>query len=155
MSAGVEIRRVGRDDLPSMRAANRLFAQVFEDPESYLLAPPDDDYLTQLLANPDFIMLAAFRADDMVGALAAYGLPKFEQARREVYIYDLAVRAEHRRVGVATALIEALKPIAREMRAWMIFVQADPPDEPAVALYDKLGVRESVLHFDISPDGDR
>ncbi|WP_324809451.1 GNAT family N-acetyltransferase [Sphingomonas sp. LY29] len=138
-----------------MRAANILFAQVFEDPESYLSAPPDDDYLTELLANPDFIMLAAFQADDIVGALAAYGLPKFEQARREVYIYDLAVRAEHRRVGVGTALIEALKPIAREMRAWMIFVQADPPDEPAVALYDKLGVRESVLHFDISPDGDR
>jgi aminoglycoside 3-N-acetyltransferase I len=41
------------------------------------------------------------------------------------------------------------------MRAWMIFVQADPADEPVVALYDKLGVRESVLHFDISPDGDR
>ncbi|WP_416222291.1 GNAT family N-acetyltransferase [Sphingomonas sp. LY160] len=138
-----------------MRAANRLFAQVFEDPESYLSAPPDDHYLTELLANPDFIMLAAFLAGDMVGALAAYRLPKFEQARREVHIYDLAVRTEHRRVGVATALLEALKPIAREMRAWVIFVQADPPDAPAVALYDKLGVRESVLHFDISPGGDR
>jgi len=31
----------------------------------------------------------------------------------------------------------------------------DPPDEPAVALYDKLGTREEVLHFDISVSGDR
>lgn len=33
----------------------------------------------------------------------------------------------------------------------MIFVQADtgPEDAPAIALYDKLGQRESVLHFDI------
>ena len=61
------------------------------------------------------------------------------------------MREEHRRRGVATALIEALKPIAREKGAWVIFVQADPPDAPAVALYDKLGTREEVLHFDISP----
>jgi aminoglycoside 3-N-acetyltransferase I len=50
-------------------------------------------------------------------------------------------------------LIEALKPIAREKRAWVIFVQADPPDVPAVALYDKLGTREEVFHFDISVEG--
>ncbi len=37
----------------------------------------------------------------------------------------------------------------------MIYVQADPPDLPAVALYDKLGVREEVLHFDINPSADR
>jgi POT family proton-dependent oligopeptide transporter len=30
-----------------------------------------------------------------------------------------------------------------------IFVQADPPDDAAVALYTELGTREDVLHFDI------
>jgi aminoglycoside 3-N-acetyltransferase I len=30
-----------------------------------------------------------------------------------------------------------------------MFVQADMGDEPAIALYSKLGVREDVLHFDI------
>jgi aminoglycoside 3-N-acetyltransferase I len=33
----------------------------------------------------------------------------------------------------------------------VIFVQADPGDAPAVALYSKLGAREDVLHFDIAP----
>jgi aminoglycoside 3-N-acetyltransferase I len=28
-------------------------------------------------------------------------------------------------------------------------VQADPPDAPAVALYESLGTREAVYHFDI------
>ena len=56
---------------------------------------------------------------------------------------------------MATALIEALKPIARDKGAWVIYVQADPPDAPAVALYDKLGVREEVYHFDISVSDDR
>jgi aminoglycoside 3-N-acetyltransferase I len=81
--------------------------------------------------------------------VVAYELDKFEQARREVYIYDLAVRAEHRRQGIATALIASLGEIAVQRGAWVIYVQADYGDEPAIALYEKLGVREAVLHFDI------
>jgi len=87
-----------------------------------------------------------------VGELVAYELHKFEQARSEVYIYDLAVHGAWRRRGIATALIDHLRPIARERGAWVIYVQADPPDAPATALYGKLGVREDVCHFDIPVD---
>jgi hypothetical protein len=34
--------------------------------------------------------------------------------------------------------------------AYVIFVQADVADAPAIALYTKLGAREDVLHFDIA-----
>lgn len=34
----------------------------------------------------------------------------------------------------------------------MIYVQPDYGDEPAIALYTKLGVRENVMHFDIAVD---
>lgn len=88
---------------------------------------------------------------DVVGGIAAYELQKFEQERSEIYIYDLAVAAAHRRRGIATALIDELKLIAAARGAWVIFVQADLVDEPAIALYAKLGVREDVLHFDIAP----
>jgi aminoglycoside 3-N-acetyltransferase I len=94
--------------------------------------------------------LAALEDGAVIGGLAAYELPKFEQARSEIYIYDLAVASDHRRKGVATALIEALKAIGAARGAYVMFVQADPPDMPAVALYGKLGVREEVLHFDIA-----
>jgi aminoglycoside 3-N-acetyltransferase I len=48
----------------------------------------------------------------------------------------------------------ALSVVPRRLRdrrrgAWAVFVQADYGDEPAIALYEKLGVREEVLHFDI------
>jgi aminoglycoside 3-N-acetyltransferase I len=81
----------------------------------------------------------------------AYELDKLEQARREVYIYDLAVSSTHRRTGVATALIQHLRRIAAERGAWVVYVQADHGDDPAIALYTKLGSREDVLHFDIAP----
>ncbi len=147
----VEIRRLGRGDLAALRQTNALFAEVFEDPDSYTARPPEDAYLQRLLDRDEFIAVAAWDGGAMIGALAAYELVKFEQQRSEIYIYDLAVRAAWRRQGVATALIDALKPIAADRGAWVIYVQADPPDAPAVALYDKLGTREEVLHFDISP----
>ena len=78
-------------------------------------------------------------------------LRKFEQERSEIYIYDLAVAAANRRQGVATALIEALRQEAGRCGDYVIFVQADPEDVPANALYTKLGAREDVLHFDIAP----
>jgi aminoglycoside 3-N-acetyltransferase I len=46
-------------------------------------------------------------------------------------------------------LIEALQEMGREKGACVIYVQADLGDDPAIALYTKLGVREDVLHFDI------
>ncbi len=32
----------------------------------------------------------------------------------------------------------------------MVYVQANLADVPAIALYEKFGVREDVLHFDIA-----
>lgn len=145
-----KVERIASGDVGSMQAANILFAEVFGE-EGYHGPPPGEPYLLRLLDDDRFIALVARRDGEMVGALAAYELVKFEAERSEIYIYDLAVREEFRRQGTATALIEALKPIARDKGAWAIFVQADPPDAPAIALYDKLGSREEVLHFDISP----
>ena len=55
----------------------------------------------------------------------------------------------YRRQGIATKLIEHLRDIARDRGAWVIYVQADYGDDPAIQLYTKLGVREDVMHFDI------
>jgi aminoglycoside 3-N-acetyltransferase I len=105
--------------------------------------------LARLLGSDYFMALVALEGDEVVGGIAAYELRKFEQERSEIYIYDLAVAAAHRRRGIATALIEELKNIAAARGAYVVFVQADPGDTSAVALYTKLGKREDVLHFDI------
>lgn len=105
-----------------------------------------------LLSSDAFIALAALSDGGVIGALAAYELRKFEQARSEIYIYDLAVDERHRRRGVATALIHDLKRIASYRGAYVIFVQADLGDTAVIELYTKLGRREDVLRFDISVD---
>ena len=144
------IRLVGPDDVPVMRRMLRMFGEAFGDLDAYTSKPPGDDYLRRLLAADSFIALAAVKGDDVIGGLAAYELRKFEQERSEIYIYDLAVAEDHRREGIATALIQELKRIAASRGAYVILVQADPGDDPAIALYTKLGAREDVLHFDIA-----
>ena len=127
-----------------------LFGTAFGEPETYGGAIPDPAYLRRLLGREHVFVLVADAAAGLAGGLVAYELEKLEQARSEIYIYDLAVAEEYRRRGVATALIGALQRIASLRGAWVIFVQADLGDDPAVALYTKLGSREEVLHFDIS-----
>jgi aminoglycoside 3-N-acetyltransferase I len=146
-----DIRQLAPGDTALMVALLDVFGEAFDDPRSYGGARPSADYLTRLLGRDSFIALVALRAGAVVGGLAAYELPKFEQARSEIYIYDLAVLEQHRRQGIAAALIEELRHIAAARGAWVIFVQADHGDDPAIALYSKLGVREDVLHFDIAP----
>jgi aminoglycoside 3-N-acetyltransferase I len=138
-------------DVQLFRGLNRVFGEAFGEPDTYGAQPPSDEYLRTLLAKDHVIALVALNNGDVVGGLVAYMLDKFERARREVYIYDLAVAEPHRRHGVATALIERLREIAAALEAWVIYVQADHGDDPAIALYDKLGTREEVLHFDIKP----
>ncbi len=133
-----------------MHAMLGMFGEAFEDPEAYGKKRPSPAYLDKLLAGETFIALVALQGDDVVGGLAAYDLQKMEQERSELYIYDLAVAASHRRQGIATALIEELRTIGKTRGAYVIFVQADLADPPAIALYTKLGKREDVLHFDIA-----
>ncbi len=173
MTEAVVIRRLTPADLAPMRAMLAMMGEAFADPQTYREAPPGDDWLRRLLARDTFIALAAVDRDGsdgdggvsdgdgdgdgdgeraVHGGLAAYVLDKFEQERREIYIYDLAVAEGRRRQGIATALIAELQRIAVRLGAWVIYVQADHGDDPAIALYTKLGVREDVMHFDIAPD---
>jgi aminoglycoside 3-N-acetyltransferase I len=146
---GLSIRRLRARDVGLMTDVLDLFESAFEDSENYGSARPSPAYLQRLLSTETFVCLAALEGNAVVGALAGYELQKFEQERSEFYIYDLAVTEAARRRGIATALIAALKPIASSRGAQVIFVQADYGDDPAIALYTKLGRREDVLHFDI------
>lgn len=146
------IRRLDPTDLALLRELNAMFGATFDDPLTYGATPPDDAYLEALLSAEHIHAIVALAGEKVVGGLVAYELDKFESRRKEVYLYDLAVDAAHRRQRIATALIERLSGIAKQRGAWTIFVQADYGDEAAIHLYEKIGRREEVLHFDLLLD---
>ena len=146
----LSIRRITPEQVTLMEAMLETFGKAFDDVPAYGGNRPGPAYLRRLLESNYFIALVALKGEEVVGGLAAYELKKFEQQRSEIYIYDLAVAAAHRRQGIATSLIQELRTIAATRGAYVIFVQADIGDEPAIALYSKLGIREDVLHLDIA-----
>jgi aminoglycoside 3-N-acetyltransferase I len=143
-------RHLSPAEVPVMKGLLRVFGEAFGEIETYQHRLPSDAYLAGLLAKPHFIAVAALDGDMVVGGLAAYQLDKFEQDRREIYIYDLAVLETHRRRGIATGTIGKLREIAAARDVYVIFVQADLGDAPAIALYESLGTKETAHHFDIS-----
>lgn len=147
--ASFTIQALASGDVAIMESLLDVFGEAFDDVETYGGARPGAAYFEHLLGRDEFIVLVALKGDEVVGGLAAYELKKFERERSEIYIYDLAVAAANRREGIATALITELRRIAVARHAHAIFVQADLDDAPAIALYEGLGKREEVLHFDI------
>jgi len=148
-SFGYAYRQLTCADVPLLKDLLRVFGEAFDEVDAYQRSVPSDYYLTRLLRKQHFIAVVAMKDEEVVGGLAAYELDKFEQDRREIYIYDLAVAQSHRRRGVATGMIGELKRIASKRNVYVIFVQADLWDGPAIALYESLGTKETAHHFDI------
>jgi aminoglycoside 3-N-acetyltransferase I len=151
MTDALPIRRLATGDDALFDGMLDLFGAAFEDPATYGAARPGPAWRLRLLGSDQFVALVARDGDRVVGALAGYELMKFEQERSEFYIYDLAVAETHRRRGIATALIRSFGPREGPRRLGRLR-PGRHVDAPAVALYDKLGTREEVLHFDIAPD---
>lgn len=144
------VRTLASGDIDALRGMLNVFGSAFDDEERYCGNAPDDAYLQSLVDGGSFIAVAAEVGSEVVGALAAYELKKLEQRRSEIYLYDLAVLEGWRRMGVATAMIDVLRIEASRRSADGMYVQADYGDDPAVALYTKLGTRADVMHFDIA-----
>lgn len=145
----ISYKLLGSSEVDALKELLAVFGEAFFEIETYQTAVPNNQYLKDFLSKLHTIVLVAIKKGNVVGGLVAYQFDKFEQDRREIYIYDLAVSEGYRRKGVATGLITELRTEAKRRNAYVIFVQADKGDEPAIRLYESLGTREEVYHFDI------
>lgn len=143
------IHRLTLGDAARLSELMSVFGEAFDQRDVYTARAPDQAYLTRLLSKDHFLALVSMTGTSVIGGLTAYLLEKPEQRRSEIYIYDLAIAEPYRRRGIATQLLEELRRIAATLDAYVMFVQADHADIPALGLYHKLGHHESVHHFDI------
>jgi aminoglycoside 3-N-acetyltransferase I len=126
--------------------ARRLFAEmaaVFaEEPQKL-----SDSYLDCLLNRVEFFAIAALVGDDIVGGLTAHTLPMTRSETSEVFIYDIAVRADHQRRGVGRHLITALRQEVGAAGIREVFVPVDNDDDHALKFYQALGGGASLVTF--------
>lgn len=115
----------------------KVFREVFDWEESEF---PDSSYLTNLLGNPQFLVLDAKAEDKIVGGLTAYLLPGYQTKKSSIFIYDLGVATNFQRQGIGKSLIDKLLDYAKNHQIQDIFVDTELEDnEDALAFYQKTG----------------
>lgn len=133
--AELRTQRLTTDDRDLARRLFAMMTEVFEEPGAAL----SNAYLDALLARPEFWAMAALSGDDVVGGVTAHALPMTRAETTELFIYDVAVRADHQRRGVGRQLLTQLRQAASAAGINDAFVPADNEDTHALDFYRALG----------------
>ena len=110
-------------------------AAVFDEENE----PLGEAYVARLLARADFWALGALAGDEVIGGLTGHVLPMTRSESSEIFLYDLAVRADHQRRGVGRLLVNHLITAAGEAGIASVFVPADDDDDHALDFYRAIG----------------
>ena len=125
------------------QALFRVMAKVFEEPREELT----DDYVAGLLRRADFWAIAAIEGNVVVGGATAHTLPMTRFQGSELFLYDIAVLADHRRRGIGRRLVQHLRDAAAAEGIGVVFVPAENEDDHAIDFYRALGGSASEVTF--------
>jgi ribosomal-protein-alanine N-acetyltransferase len=120
---GIAIRSLSFSDLPQVIAIER---RSFPSPWSLSMFVLE-------LSKPSGIALAALRLDEIVGYVIC---ARYDEA---YHVMDIAVDPDHRRAGVASALLAGLIARAGEDANYTLEVRVS--NAGAIALYERYGFR--------------
>lgn len=132
-----EIRRLRPGDETVARELFAMMVAVFDENASGEVL--EFDYVTELLARPDFYAVAALEGSTAIGGITAHVLPMTRRREAELFIYDLAVRPDRQRRGVGRALVKSLTELAAADGVATSFVAAADEDAHALSFYRSLG----------------
>ncbi|MES2521753.1 MAG: GNAT family N-acetyltransferase [Gemmatimonadota bacterium] len=135
MTGATDVRRLGPGDRD---LARRLFAMM-DDVFEAASEPLGDAYVDTLLGRTSFWAVAALSGNDVVGGLTAHELPMTRAETHELFIYDVAVHAEHRRQGIGRQLLRVLCAEAGIAGIENVFVPVENEDEEALEFYRATG----------------
>jgi aminoglycoside 3-N-acetyltransferase I len=137
----MNIRRLGVGDDEVAREMFAMMVAVFNEGEGHDLL--DARYVRVLLERRDFFAVAAIDDGAVIGGVTGHVLPMTRSHSSELFVNDLAVRADRQRLGVGCALVSTLRELAAAEGIATSFVSADNDDPEALAFYRAIGGEES------------
>jgi aminoglycoside 3-N-acetyltransferase I len=129
------IRRLGSADDELALATFSVMACVFGETFGF----PSPNYVARLLNRVDFWLVAALIKDEPIGGLTAFSLPLTRIESTELFIYDIAVEAEHQRRGIGRRLVQKVRDLAAENGIFTTWVPAENEDSHALEFYRSIG----------------
>ncbi|HXC75954.1 MAG TPA: GNAT family N-acetyltransferase [Candidatus Acidoferrum sp.] len=110
--------------------------------EGLLDGPVKPDAAHHFLGDPNHHMLVAYVDGLPAGFVSGVEMTHPDKGT-EMFLYELGVDEAHRRKGVATGLVEALKALARERGNYGMWVLSDDDNEAALKTYRRVGGSDS------------
>ncbi|MDO1451717.1 GNAT family N-acetyltransferase [Rhodocytophaga aerolata] len=144
----MEIKRLDQSGIANFRNLIEVFTEVFENS----IPIPNDQYLSKLLSDPDFMVFVAKIHDKVVGSLTIYVLHQYYSEKPLAYIYDVGVAPEFQRKGIGKALIIECCNFCKANGFDEVYVEAESEDKDAVNFYRKTKYSTETLatHFSYS-----
>jgi len=142
-----QVIRAGRSEIALLRA---LFEQIEMESQPAntkareMAATGFDNSLARFdfLASDSFWILVGLIGGQPVGYATLVRMPKADARVAALYLDELHVLKTHRRRGVASALLDEVTVIAKEVGAWRIRLLVSPHNQAARNLYRSLGFSE-------------
>lgn len=129
----MEIRRLSVDDAAFAMVAARTFKGRM----------PDAECMEDFLADSKNVLLVAEEEGTPLGFLLAYRLPRWEQARPMMFLYEIEVLEPYRRQGIGRALMGEIKRRSRQMGCLKLFLITNASNATAMAMYESTGAHRS------------
>ena len=133
MSPPITILPTRRDDLGAILTLER---SDFAEPERW----SERSWLGELLGEGRTVLLAR--------AQAPAGVVTIATVDRVADLHRLVVAPAHRRAGVGTALVVAAVEAARRAGVRSVMLEVGYRNEPAIALYQRLGFEQLAVRTD-------
>jgi diamine N-acetyltransferase len=147
----VTIRRATEKDYPGMAILydelNYLHStgvpDVFLSPKT---TPQDIQYVRHVLANEDCVLYVAQTEGKIIGLVEACiresppNIPVYVK-RRYVYVENICVSPEYRRLSIGKRLMDSVEAWARQKKVYQIEFNVWAFNEPSLAFYAKLGYK--------------
>jgi ribosomal protein S18 acetylase RimI-like enzyme len=153
-NADTTIRRATRRDLPALGRLGALLLRAHHDfdPQRFMMPGGDPEagyawFLGTQLKSDDVAVFVAERAGEVVGYCYAGIEPQSWKELREECIHDVAVNESGRRLGVATALLEAAIAWLGERNMPRVVLWTADRNEGAQRLFAALGFRRTMIEM--------
>jgi ribosomal protein S18 acetylase RimI-like enzyme len=156
MSEAIAIRKATRADLPALGKLGALLLRAHYqfDPQRFMAPAGDTEggyawFLGTQLGEEDVVVLVAVQEESVVGYVYAGLEPQSWKELREAcgFIHDVVVEERGRRVGVATALVEAAVEWLRAHGAPRVLLWTAQQNEGAQRLFEHLGFHRTMVEM--------
>lgn len=136
MSDSIDVHRLGPEDIALARETIRVIKTDGIPSEA---ASMDSAGMQAWLSRSSNILIAATADGIPVGFALGYLLDRVDERRTMLFFYEIEVAAPYRKRGIGRHLVEVMKTVAREESVLKMWVQTEPGDIAARALYRSMG----------------